>query len=197
MWKQGLTWVIAIIIALGIIGTFVLIPQRIQADVTEQVSVAVETALAIEVAKSKKEIQDALDEVNSAEKRALESAILAEEYAGDAKNYRDELLQIVSGFMGEVGEYTVVISNSTDLEDSFSQVDKAKELGFDSAVYRIQDLYVTTVGQYPTESAQLDALNLIRELIMPNAYGLNLSVSCPFHKLHNQGYFMCSLQPFE
>jgi formylglycine-generating enzyme required for sulfatase activity len=95
---------------------------------------------------------------------------------------------------GRNGDWTVVVGSDTSLSDAEWEADKARQQGYNPAIYLRDNWYVTTAGPFPTKEEAESAKIAVQATIRESARVVNLNDWCT-QPVESNGYFECDAEP--
>jgi hypothetical protein len=90
-------------------------------------------------------------------------------------------------------KWIIVISSDKTIKEAQTEQNKAKELGFDTKIYKRNELFMTAVGDYETKDQCLKNLFSIKQKLNRDAFTVNKINWCrkEFEENKNEGYYEC------
>lgn len=196
-WIAGIAMLFISILTTGVVGFGIWSTLGLPAEAKDQVGTQVPPVVASQVAESvPKSVRDEIATQVPFALEQLRSTVIAEIVPTAYANIQTQSAIAASTAVQETsGNFIIVISSDLELEEATFELEKAKRLGYDPVVYKIGDYYATTVGRYFTEEQLRTDLEKVRTELEPRAYFLDLSISCPFPRFFNAGFYGCFSEP--
>ena len=168
------------------------VESRVATQVPQQVAGAVQTAIP-DAARYSAETQVA-EEFNRLEATV---EIQAATMVAEAVQTQLPPAAVTAVAEAEVGDYTIVVASENNLDAAVLNAEGLSQRGFDPKIYKIGEYYATTIGLFKTIDQLQSELLKARSEIVSSAYFLDLSVSCPYRKFFNAGFFGCSSESWD
>jgi len=205
-YQKGLTAFLAIVAVFAAIVISVLGWLGISNTIDRFVQESVGASLDSRIEQVQSDLQSAVADANTARSTAESASSRAETFgqlssssAATAQVASDSVASLATQIALDAGkaEWIVGVASLPDLQGAQFEVTNLVTAGYAPSIYHIGDQFVVSIGSFEDKATASTAALSFQSVLRRSTQLFNLSTACPFRRLAESGYFVCSLEPFE